>query len=79
MRKCTVALSEAQGANWEIYALLRCTSMGDLWTATPCPNDQRPSVGEVMRSTENRMRENCMSGLTSRRPETIYGSLPMGA
>jgi len=75
----TVVLSEVQGANWKICALLRCTSMGDLWIATLCTNDQRPSVGEVMRSTESWMRGNRMSDLTSRRSETTYGSLPVGA
>ena len=75
----TVVLSQVQGANWEICALLRYTSMEDLWIAPPFCNDQRSSVGEVMRSTESRMREIRMSGLTSRRSETTYGSLPMGA
>jgi len=75
----TVVLSQVQGTNWEICALLRCISMGDLWIAPPCSNDQRPSMGEVMRSTESRMRENRTSGLTSKRSETTYGSLPMGA
>jgi len=63
----------------EICALLRCKSMGNLWIATPCANDQRPSVGEVMRSIESRMRESRTSGLTSRRSETNYGSLQESA
>ena len=70
-----MVVSEAQDEVWKACALFGHSATGNLWTAPSCAKDEELSVGEGMSSTESRMRENRTSGLTSRGPETIYGSL----
>ena len=73
-----MVLSEAQGEVWEICAFFGHQITGNLWSALSCAEDEEFSVGEGMRSTESRMRENHTSGLMSRGLETTYGNLTEG-
>ena len=66
----TVALSEAQGERRVVRAFPERTAVGGLRPYPPCANDQGPSVGEGMISSESRMRENRTSGLMSGGLET---------
>lgn len=73
-----MVLSEAQEEVREPCAFLRHQTTGNLRSALPCAEDKEFSVGEGMRSTESRMRENRTYGLMSRGLETTCGSLTEG-